>query len=194
MLDGTQFDTMQKEPAVFGAVLLFILTTVIFLLNLLIAQLNCAYQSTYQDMLGFARLNRGKIVTETMPAVSQSRWHRFIASMRLDDRVEFGEGDLGLSGGMQMLEPANANITTVDMIRRFGGSTSMAAQWPEEAGGNDEEDRLERIEKTIEKSMKMMSSNKAASKKKGSAMGSSGMDTGGSGTGSQHESAGSADA
>merc|ERR1719323_261734 len=103
-----------------------------------------------------------------MPSVPHKRWQRFVNTMRMDDRVEFGEGDLGLSGGVQLFEAANANITTVDMIRRFGGSTSMAAQWPEEAGGNDEEDRLERIEKTIEKSMKMMSSNKAGSKKKGS--------------------------
>ena len=40
------------------------MVTVIFLLNLLIAQLNCSYATTYQDMLGYARLNRGKIVTE----------------------------------------------------------------------------------------------------------------------------------
>merc|ERR1719189_3135689 len=110
------------------AVIVYIVVTVIFLMNLLIAQLNCAYQTTFQDMLGFARLNRGKIVTETMPSVTHKRWQRFVNNLRLDDRVEFGEGDLGLSGGMQTFEPANANITTVDMIRRFGGSTSQAAQ------------------------------------------------------------------
>merc|ERR1711920_1034679 len=129
--------------------------------------------------------------TETMPTVSHSRWQRFVNNMRLEDRVEFGEGDLGLSGGIQMFELANANITTVDMIRRFGGSTSTAAQWPEEAGANDEEDRLERMEKAIEKSMKLMSTHKG-NKNRGSNLGSSDVNTGESGgTGSAHESGGS---
>merc|ERR1712217_53221 len=98
-------------------------------------------------------------------SVSKTRWSRFITSLHLDEKVEFGEGDVGLSGGMQVLEPANANITTVDMIRRFGGSTSTTAQWPEEEGAaGDEDDRFERMEKLIEKAMKRMSSTKKKSK------------------------------
>merc|ERR1712060_1004951 len=97
---------------------------IVFLLNLLIAQLNCSYQATYQNMLGYARLNRGKIVTETMTSLARWRWDSFLESLRLEERVEFGEGDMGLAGGIQVFEPASANITTVDMIRRFGGSTS----------------------------------------------------------------------
>merc|ERR1712190_683021 len=107
MFGGDHFDILHEYPALLVSVVLYRVTVGVFLLNLLIAQLNCAYQSTYQDMLGFARLNRGKIVTETMPTVSHSLWQRFINNMRLDDRVEFGEGDLGLSGGVQMFEPAN---------------------------------------------------------------------------------------
>merc|ERR1719491_1085672 len=122
--------------------------------NLLIAQLNCSYQATYRDMVGFARLNRGKIVCETMPSVAKWRWKRFLDTLMLEECVEFGEGDMGLAGGVQVLEPASANITTIDMIRRFGGSTSPAAQWPEDAGaGDDEEDRFDRMEKLIEKAM-----------------------------------------
>merc|ERR1711879_631625 len=106
-------------------------------------------------MVGYARLNRGKILIEAMALVSKKRWTRFISALHLDEKVEFGEGDVGLSGGIQVLEPANANITTVDMIRRFGGSTSPTAQWPEEeTEGADEEDRFERIEKLIEKAIK----------------------------------------
>merc|ERR1719277_2169868 len=127
-------------------------------MNLLIAQLNCAYQSTYGDMLGYARLNRGKIVTETMPTVSKRRWDTFVASLRMDECVEFGEGDIGIPGGIQVLEPASQNITTTDMIRRFGGSTSPAAQWPEEENlGEATEDRFERMEKLMERSLKKVS-------------------------------------
>merc|ERR1719491_2803480 len=121
--------------------------------NLLIAQLNCSYQATYQDMVGFARLNRGKIVCETMPSVAKWRWRRFLETLSLDECVEFGEGDMGISGGVQALEPASANVTTVDMIRRFGGSTSPAAQWPEDTStaiaGDDE--RMDRMEKLMDK-------------------------------------------
>merc|ERR1712203_258890 len=81
----------------------------------------------------------------------------------------FGEGDLGLSGGIQVLEPANANITTVDMIRRFGGSTSPAAQWPEEENeAGDEGDRFERIEKLIEKALKEKTKRKGGGKNESS--------------------------
>merc|ERR1712217_134077 len=147
-----------------------IIVTVVFLANLLIAQLNCSYQSTYQDMVGFARLNRGKIVTEAMMSVSSKRWEKFITALHLEDACEFGEGDIGLAGGIQILEPASQNITTVDMIRRFGGSTSPAAQWPEEdQAGDDEEDRFERMERLIEKAMKRMTSSRG--KKKGAGAG-----------------------
>jgi len=166
MFSGLHYDMLMDFPALMFTIVIYVITTVIFMLNLLIAQLNCAYQATYQDMLGFARLNRGRIVTDTMPSVSSTRWQHFIASLKLDDRVEFGEGDLGLAGGIQVFEPASANITTVDMIRRFGGSTSPLAQWPaEENAGDDEEDRFERLEKLIEKAMKRMTSTKGGGRK-----------------------------
>merc|ERR1719277_2623787 len=188
MFSGTNFDAMMDHPALLIVIFVYVITTIIFMLNLLIAQLNCSYQATYQDMLGFARLNRGKIVYETMPSVAKKRWERFVGAMRLDERVEFGEGDIGLAGGIQVWEPASANITTVDMIRRFGGSTSPAAQWPEEENaGDDEEDRFDRMEKLIEKAMKRMTSGSGGKKgKKGS-----GASTGQGSSGAQDESGGS---
>jgi len=170
MLDGTMFDELQDEAAVFAMVLVYIITTVVFLMNLLIAQLNCAYQATYQDMLGYARLNRGKIVTETMPTVSKSRWDTFIGSLKLDDCVEFGEGDIGIPGGIQVLEPASQNITTQDMIHRFGGSTSQASPWPEEENLEESEDRFDRMEKMMERSLKKISTRRGGKGAKGSAL------------------------
>merc|ERR1719384_1572457 len=187
MLPGIAYDDMHNNPALMTTVVFYIIITVVFLFNLLIAQLNCAYQATYQDMLGYARLNRGKIVTDTMPSVPAIRWERFLGTMKLEERVEFGEGDLGLAGGIQVWEPAALNITTVDMIRRFGGSTSMAAQWPEDAG-EDEDDQLDRIEKLVEKAIKRMDSRGKKGKGGNSAGGSS--DQGGQESGSAHESGG----
>merc|ERR1711871_938381 len=65
---------------------------------------------------------------------------------------EFNEGDIGLKGGLQVKEPASANPTTVDMIKRFGGSTSQEIQWPEEDGNEagDEAERYDRMERTLQ--------------------------------------------
>jgi len=198
MFSGTHYDMLTGYPALFFTVVVYVVTTIIFMLNLLIAQLSCAYMATYRDMLGFARLNRGRIVTETMPSVTSSRWTQFVDSLKLEDRVEFGEGDLGLAGGIQVFEPASANITTVDMIRRFGGSTSPLAQWPaEENAGDDEEDRFEKLEKLIEKAMKRMTGSKGAGKKgagESSTGVSGGMDSSSKGAGEKSGSEGAASA
>jgi len=190
MFSGAHYDMLTEYPALFFTIVIYVITTIIFMLNLLIAQLSCAYMATYRDMLGFARLNRGRIVTDTMPSVGSKRWSTFVDSLKLEDRVEFGEGDLGLSGGIQVFEPASANVTTVDMIRRFGGSTSPLAQWPaEENAGDDEEDRFEKLEKLIEKAMKRMTSSKGGGKRGGPGESSTGIsggqgDSSGAGAGS----------
>merc|ERR1712139_451214 len=68
---------------------------------------------------------------------------------------EFNAGDIGVTGGVQILEPANSNPTTQDMIKRFGGSTSVEIQWPvEQEGQGDEADRFERLETLIQKTLK----------------------------------------
>mmetsp|Transcript_78252 Transcript_78252/g.201483 ORF Transcript_78252/g.201483 Transcript_78252/m.201483 type:complete len:148 (+) Transcript_78252:2-445(+) len=112
-------------------------------------------------MLGFARLNRGKIIVEVMPVVPKRRWEHFMRSLVLDDRLEFGEGDVGLPGGIQMSEPASAHPTTTEQILRYGGSTSPSAQWPsDESRWLDDEDKLKRTEKLIEKAVKKLSGSK----------------------------------
>merc|ERR1712217_643786 len=192
MFGGTHYDILEEDPALLAAVVFYIICANIFLFNLLIAQLNCSYAATYQDMVGFARLNRGKIVTEAMISVSSKRWEKFMSSLHLEDPCEFGEGDIGLAGGIQLTEPASLNITTVDMIRRFGGSTSPAAQWPEEdQAGDDEEDRFERMERLIEKAMKRLTSSGAKKKGGGGGASSAGQgssDQGQEASGSAHDS------
>jgi len=156
MYPTEHFAEMQETPIVLIVVSVYTILAIIFLLNLLVAQLNGAYQAVYADMVGYARLNRGTIIVETIPVISSKRWGRWLATLRLDERMEFNEGDVGLAGGVQVLEPANANPTNIDMIARFGGSTSPAMQWPEEAGGDDESDKFERLEKVILRATKKM--------------------------------------
>merc|ERR1719376_1306152 len=117
-------------------------------------------------MVGYARLNRGSVIVTTVEALSAKRWARFLSGLRLDERMEFNEGDIGLAGGIQVTEPSNANPITVDMIRRFGGSTSPAMPWPEEEGlGDSEDDKFERLEKVILRATKKMGGGDGSKKK-----------------------------
>merc|ERR1712019_33324 len=100
---------------------------------------------------------------------------------------------------MGVQEAASAHPTTVDMIKRFGGSTSPAMQWPEEDGaGDDDTDKFDRLEALIKKTMERITkeAGSGGGRKKGG-QSSSGMEGsgdggegGGSGGGSEEGSVG----
>merc|ERR1719409_2004016 len=109
-----------------------------------------------------------------MPSVSKRRWLAFVSSLKLDQKIEFNAGDIGVSGGLQLKEPANLNPTTKDQIRRFGGSTSLSMQFPaEDDDEGDESDRFDRLEKLIQNALKRIPHGGADGKKKGKGGGSS---------------------
>jgi len=172
MYPQSHYEQIRQQTMLMIAVSVFIIISLIFLLNLLVAQLNGAYQAVYVDMVGYARLQRGKITCDTIPSVSAKFWTRFVDSLKLDERMEFNEGDIGLAGGIQVTEPSNANPTTVDEIKRFGGSTSPAMQWPEEEGaGDDDENKFDRLEKLIVRATKNMGGSGSGKKGTGSSGG-----------------------
>merc|ERR1719171_489679 len=145
-------------------VFVYCVISAIFFLNMLIAQLSCAYSSVYEDMVGYARLERATTIVEIMPSVPRKRWQTFIESLRLNKRLEFNQGDIGVNGGIQMREAANVNPTNIDMIRRFGGSTSPEIQWPEDEADGDGDDRFERMEKLIQKTLQRVTKSTGAGK------------------------------
>eukprot|EP00929_Paragymnodinium_shiwhaense_P115087 TRINITY_DN836_c0_g3_i1.p1 TRINITY_DN836_c0_g3~~TRINITY_DN836_c0_g3_i1.p1 ORF type:complete len:835 (-),score=221.66 TRINITY_DN836_c0_g3_i1:91-2517(-) len=171
---------LNKEPIVRMGVYVYLVIAVIFLLNLLIAQLTCSYDAIYADMVGYARLKRSRIIVETMPMVSAKRWVLFRETLVLDSPIEFNEGDVGISGGIQVEEPAGLHPTTVDAIRRFGGTTSPLVQWPDEADGSIEDDRFGRLEAMIKKAMDAMAAKSTKKKKQKGHASSSGMSGSGS--------------
>merc|ERR1719454_1236019 len=180
MFDGAHFEQYESDPLVLVCVFVFLVTVIVFLLNMLVAQLTCAYEAVYSDMIGYARLERIEIIVGIMPVVSQKRWSGFVDALKLDTKTEFNAGDIGVTGGIQILEPANQNPTTTDMIKRFGGSTSVEMQWPvEQEGQGDEADRFERLENLIQKTLKRITKGGATGGRRGGGSG-----TGGSGTGS----------
>merc|ERR1719310_2539826 len=190
MFSTDHYKSLHDIPVVLIGVYVYLVIAVVFLLNLLIAQLCCSYDAIYADMVGYARLKRCRIIVETMPAVTPKRWTAFKDALRLDERIEFNEGDIGVAGGLQVLEAANAHPTTVDTIKRVGGTTSALAQWPEEEG-DIEDDKFGKLEALIKKAMDTMTANGTKRSKKGggssmngSGMEGSGMEGSGAGEGS----------
>jgi len=182
MYDGAHFEQYEKDPLVLVCTFAFLIIVAVFLLNMLVAQLTCAYEAVYIDMVGYARLERVEIIVGTMPSVSEKRWMGFRDFLRLEEKTEFNAGDVGVTGGMQIHEPSNQNPTTTDMIKRFGGSTSVEMQWPvDQDGAGDEDDRFDRMEATIQKTLKRMTRG-GGKGGKGSGMGSSGQSGSGSNT------------
>jgi len=147
-------------PVLLVAVFFFVTLSAILLINLLIAQLNCSYEYVYADMLGFARLTRATLIVDTLATTPVARWVRFLGTLRFDAPVEFDEGDVGLSGAIQVKEPASLNPVVVDAIIRYGGTTQPDAQWPEDVS-RDAEDRFDRVEKTMQSTLKRLSTVKA---------------------------------
>jgi len=191
MYDEGVFNLMHEAGWVYALVIGFVISMSVFLINLLIAQISSSYASIYHDMLGFARLRRINIINTTMPFVAKTRWNAWVESLGLDERLEFNQGDVGLAGGIQVTELASANPTTVDSIRRFGGSTSPAMQWPEEDHeGDGDSDRFDRLEKMIQRLIKVGSSGRKRKGTSSSGAGSSNGDRAGT-AGSGEEDAGS---
>merc|ERR1719329_835800 len=109
MYGGLKYEQYHAEPVLFITIALFLISVVIFFLNLLIAQLVSAYERIYSHMVGLARLSRMEIIVETMHAVSNTRWERFVDTLQLDANLEFNEGDIGFPGGVQIREPSTLN-------------------------------------------------------------------------------------
>jgi len=188
MFSTDHYKKLHNEPVVLCGAYGFLVVSCIFLINLLIAQLCCSYDAIYVDMVGYARLNRAKIIVETMPAVSPKRWALFKEGLGFENRIEFNEGDIGVAGGIQVMEPANANPTTQDSIKRVGGTTSALAQWPEEEG-DAEDDKFGKLEAMIKKAMDTMTAAKSTSSKKKKGGGSSAAEGSAGGEGSAAEEA-----
>jgi len=185
MYDGAHYEGYESDALVLVCVFVFLVIVFVFLLNMLVAQLTCAYEAVYVDMIGYARLERIEIIVGIMPVVSEKRWLNFCDTLKLDQKCEFNAGDIGVTGGIQILEAANLNPTTEDQIKRFGGSTSVEMQWPaEQEGQGDEDDRFERMENLIQKTLKRITKGGGGGKRGQGSSGNSGSNNGENGEGS----------
>lgn len=148
-----EYQLLQEDPALLSLTVLFGVISLVFLMNMLIAQLSVGYGAYWEDMMGFARLKRGGILLANVPQTSRHRWDAFVASLKMDQRLEFNEGDVGLAGGIQTTEAASEHPMAVDSIKRYGGTTCPDQQWPETKKELEGEDRLERMEGLLHKAL-----------------------------------------
>lgn len=162
---------LQYDPWLLLALFLFVTASVILLLNLLIAQLNCSYEFIYQDMVGFARLKRAAAIVESLTTCSSARWDRFVGSLKLENRIEFNEGDVGIPGAIQLLEPASLNPITTEQIQRYGGVCNPEMKWPEDKDKNNL-DRLDRMEVLVRKMYRKLGAQQGKRADKGTSSGS----------------------
>lgn len=180
MFDAEQFHVMEEEETLIMAVSVFVIIIIAFLSQLLVAQINAAYTTIHENMVGYARLNRGHVIVVTMEGVSPKQWNKFLGSLGFEISLEFNEGDIGLPGGIQVLEDANAVPTTKDAIVRFGGSTHPSMPWPEDKtavmddGEDDKFDRLEKQLSKISKKLDELPSGGSKKKQDGSSYGETG--------------------
>jgi len=185
------YRNMLFEPALLAAVFMFVTASAVVLLNLLIAQINCSYVYIYQDMVGFARLNRADVICETLEKSREVTWTNFVKTLKLDEPLEFNEGDVGLAGGIQTLEASSLHPTTEDSIIRFGGSCAPDTPWPEEAA-SEEVNRYTRLENLLKKVVRRIGKSSAArSSKERKRTGESGLSLDTSGLALNSDSGGS---
>ncbi|CAK9102504.1 Retrovirus-related Pol polyprotein from transposon TNT 1-94 [Durusdinium trenchii] len=152
---GTIQGLAEQSPLLLIVILLFMMMVYSFFFNLLVSQFCGVYTSLAADIKGHARLARGEIIIETFKAVKMTRWTKFMTALKLDEKVDFEEGDIGLAGGIKNFEPALAHPVAKDQIVRFGGQTDGFLPWPEKMAA--ETDNIERtFQKTIQKSLHKM--------------------------------------
>lgn len=177
----------QHDPILLTAVFSFVTASAILLLNLLIAQLNCSYVYIYANMVGYARLKRMSVVVETLQKTRADKWTNFVGTLGLDVRLEFGEGDVGMAGGISKDEAANVHVVTKDRIMRFGGACTPDLQWPEDITDKleDSDENIVKLEKLMKSALSKLHDKKSSSKKsKTGSSGASGTGLSGSGGGS----------
>lgn len=110
MYPASSFVALEDSILVLFITSCFRLIVIFFLMKLLIAQLTCEYRRIYRLMMGHARLCRMWKICEAMDSIHPSRFSKFVEKLRLDDPLDFSEGDHGVSGGVQ-----------VDTVKRLGG-------------------------------------------------------------------------
>ena len=99
----TYNEVHETQPVLLVVLWAFMIVSGIFFVNMFDAQLTCAYDSIYADMVGYARLKRIRFIVGCMLKVTPEKWARFVSGLEFEKHMEFNEGDIGLAGCIQVL-------------------------------------------------------------------------------------------
>eukprot|EP00913_Durusdinium_trenchii_P016472 g15483.t1 len=83
-------------PLLLIVILLFMMMVYSFFFNLLVSPLGISFRCK---------------------AVKMTRWTKFMTALKLDEKVDFEEGDIGLAGGIKNFEPALAHPVAKESYR-----------------------------------------------------------------------------
>lgn len=153
MYPASSFIALEDSILVLFITSCFRLIVIFFLMKLLIAQLTCEYRRIYRLMMGHARLRRMWRICEAMESIHPSRFSKFVEKLRLDDPLDFSEGDHGVSGGIQVWEAANLHPTNVETVKRLGGDPKHPFPLEEEL--QTEADKCRKVFHLFQKQMKL---------------------------------------
>merc|ERR1711959_340995 len=81
LIDDKSYQSIHTVPVMLIGVYAFLVIVVVFLVNMLIAQLCCAYDEVFDDMVGYARLKRLSVTVESMHFVHRRQWRSFVRSL-----------------------------------------------------------------------------------------------------------------
>lgn len=164
--------SISQSPVLSVALGLFLLVISVGCLSIFVAQLTGAYEEIYNSMVGYASLRRMQIEVDYLQTLRRKTWNHFVKSLKLEEPLEFGEGDIGLPGGIQIMEPAQLHPQHRESIHRYGGSTSSAMPWPKEHIPKElsEDERLEKMMKKFQKALATVARKTVKSSQLGSIM------------------------
>ena len=154
---------MQCFFIVFGA------CSILFVNTVMSAVSTSKLFSTAEDVEGTTYLNRAQelVELESMQTLEQREF--LWASFAFTDRIEFDEGDLGLNGGLQIMEAVSKygnDGKDEDRIMRFPGDASAKSPWPtNKATAKSAAERLELLDSLFRRIAKMLRDMKKSAKK-----------------------------
>lgn len=154
------------DPILMIVLFMFLAVVRILLMNVLIAQLNCSYVFIYDNVVGYARLKRADVIVKILSTYSPKKWKVFVDGLGFDLPLEFNEGDVGMSGGVQIEELASEHLVSYDRILRYGGTCAVDAPWPDEAQNDarahgaveNDDEKVKRLESQLRRMLKKISS------------------------------------
>eukprot|EP00438_Fugacium_kawagutii_P003073 Skav220257 [mRNA] locus=scaffold1696:364188:367707:+ [translate_table: standard] len=116
------------SPILSVAVGIFLVVVSVGCLSIFVSQLTASYREIYDSMVGYASLRRMQIEVDYLQTTRRKTWNRFVKSLMFDEPLEFGEGDIGLPGGIQIMEAANLYPQYRESIQRYGGTRQCDRQ------------------------------------------------------------------